>query len=260
VSGEARIRTAVAEDVPAIAALLRAADQVPPGEPPLPPGAQDGYLRHLIARSTTAVTDLGGVVVGFGATVFTGRTTHLADLFVAPDHQGKGHGGRLVTAVLGDRRPRSTFSSDDPRAMPLYIRAGMSPLWPNLYVTGDASALARPEGMVVERASVDDVAKLDAQWGGVDRAAEIDYWRTRPDVRPYVVSRGGRPVAVFLGRRRYNGVGRWIDRARVAPGEPPTLPLLAAFREAAEGAKANCPVSKALAGNVEIMLDAKLQG
>jgi osmotically inducible protein OsmC len=31
-----------------------------------------------------------------------------------------------------------------------------------------------------------------------------------------------------------------------------------AFREAAEGAKANCPVSKALEGNVEITLDASL--
>ena len=32
----------------------------------------------------------------------------------------------------------------------------------------------------------------------------------------------------------------------------------AGFREAAEGAKANCPVSKALEGNVEITLDASL--
>src|SRR5215813_8760898 len=32
----------------------------------------------------------------------------------------------------------------------------------------------------------------------------------------------------------------------------------AAFREAAEGAKNNCPVSKALEGNVEISVDAKL--
>jgi osmotically inducible protein OsmC len=31
-----------------------------------------------------------------------------------------------------------------------------------------------------------------------------------------------------------------------------------AFREAAEGAKSNCPVSKALEGNVEITLDASL--
>jgi len=34
----------------------------------------------------------------------------------------------------------------------------------------------------------------------------------------------------------------------------------AAFHEAAEGAKANCPVSKALEGNVEITLDAALTG
>jgi lipoyl-dependent peroxiredoxin len=33
----------------------------------------------------------------------------------------------------------------------------------------------------------------------------------------------------------------------------------AGFREAAEGAKQNCPVSKALAGNVEITLDAHLE-
>ena len=33
-----------------------------------------------------------------------------------------------------------------------------------------------------------------------------------------------------------------------------------AFREAAEQAKENCPVSKALAGNVEILLDASLDG
>jgi len=32
-----------------------------------------------------------------------------------------------------------------------------------------------------------------------------------------------------------------------------------AFREAAETAKANCPVSKALAGNVQIDLDARLE-
>lgn len=33
-----------------------------------------------------------------------------------------------------------------------------------------------------------------------------------------------------------------------------------AFAEAAEGAKSNCPISKALAGNVELELDAQLEG
>ena len=34
----------------------------------------------------------------------------------------------------------------------------------------------------------------------------------------------------------------------------------AAFRQAAEGAKENCPVSKALKGNVEVSLEARLEG
>jgi GNAT superfamily N-acetyltransferase len=232
---EARIRTATADDIGAMDAIIRAADQEPPGEPALPPGAMDDYHRLLVTHGTVAVADVDGVVIGFGAAIFTGRTTHLADLFVTAEHQGQGHGGRLLSAVLGDRRPRTTFCSDDPRAMPLYVRAGMSPLWPNLYVSGDPAALATPEGVVVDRAAIEEVARLEAEWGGVDRSAAVAYWRTLPDLRAYVVSRAGRPVAVFLGRRRLNRFGRAIDRARVAPGEQPTLPLLAAFRQAAEG-------------------------
>jgi GNAT superfamily N-acetyltransferase len=232
---EARVRAATLDDVAAMDAIVRDNDTPPPGEPPLPDGALDAHLGYLIEHGTAAVAELDGVIVGFGATVYNGRTTHLADLFVAPGHHGQGHGGRLVTAVLGDRRPRTTFSSDHPMAMPLYIRAGMTPLWTNLYVSGDPSALAIPEGMVVDRASIDEVAALDSEWGGVDRSTAVEYWRTLPEVRPYVVSRAGRPVAVFLGRKRLNGFGRSIDRARVAPGEHPTLPLLAALRQAAEG-------------------------
>ena len=70
---------------------------------------------------------------------------------------------------------------------------------------------------------------------GVDRSGDLDYCRKLPDVRGYVVTRADRPVAVFIGRRRLNGFGRWIARARIAPGEQATLPLLAAFRQAAEG-------------------------
>jgi GNAT superfamily N-acetyltransferase len=233
-TADARLRSPTLDDVGAMDALTRAANPPPPDEPPLPAGATEAYLRYLVVHGTAAVAELDGVVIGFGVTIFTERTTHLADLFVAAQHQGQGHGGRLLTALFGDRRPRTTFCSDDPRAMPLYVRAGMSPLWPTLYVSGDPAALATPEGIDVERASVEDVARLDAEWGAVDRSTAVEFWRTLPDVRPYVASRAGRPVAVFLGRRRLNGFGRVIDRARVAPGEHPTLPLLAAVRQAAE--------------------------
>jgi GNAT superfamily N-acetyltransferase len=233
---DARIRAATADDIDEIDEILRAADQPPPGEPGLPPHAQDDYLRYLIAHGTAAVADLEGTCLGFAATVFNGRATHLADLYVRPEHQGRGLGGRLVTAVFGDRRPRTTFSSDDPRAMPLYIRAGMLPVWPNLYLTGDAAKLPVAEGLTVDASTYDEVAALDAEWGRVDRSSAIEYWRTLPDGKPYVVRRGDRPIASLIGRRRYNGHGRWTDRARVAPGEQPVLPLLAGLRRAAEGA------------------------
>jgi GNAT superfamily N-acetyltransferase/antitoxin (DNA-binding transcriptional repressor) of toxin-antitoxin stability system len=235
VSDGARLRAATVDDIDAIDALLRTVDQPPPGEPPLPPHAQDSYLRYLIEHGTAAVVDLDGTMIGFGATVHSGRWTHLADLFVVTEQQGKGHGGRLVSAVFGDRRPRTTFSSDDPRAMPLYIRAGMLPLWPNVYVSGDPASLAQAQGVAVEPSTYEEIAALDGQWAHLDRISAMAYWHTLPDGRPYVVTRGGRPVALIVGRRRLNGVGRWIDRARVAPGEQPVVPLLAGMRRAAEG-------------------------
>ena len=54
-------------------------------------------------------------------------------------------------------------------------------------------------------------------------------------------------------RRVMEVLGRFSDRVEVAGLDED------AFREAAETAKANCPVSKALAGNVQIDLDARLE-
>ncbi|HEV8488159.1 MAG TPA: GNAT family N-acetyltransferase [Candidatus Limnocylindrales bacterium] len=163
----ATLRTATEGDLRAIDAVLRVNDEPPPGEPMYPTGAQDPYLGHLIRRGTSAVAEIDGVVVGFGATVDTGRSTHLADLFVLPTYHGRGLGGRLLTAVFGDRFPRTTFSSDDPRALPLYVRAGMTPVWPSLYISGDPGGLPDdPEDIAVEDATFDDVARLEGEWGG----------------------------------------------------------------------------------------------
>ncbi len=73
------------------------------------------------------------------------------------------------------------------------------------------------------------------------------------------LARGGNPpttletdvVSTFVG-------GEGIKKLAVTVrGDVPGIDE-AAFREAAEQAKENCPVSKALAGNVEITLDAAL--
>jgi len=232
----ATIRTATEDDLRAIDSVLRANHGPPPGEPAEPPGVQDPYLRHLIVRGTTAVAELDGAVIGFAAAVFTGRTTHLADLFVLPAHQSHGVGGRLLAAVFGDRFPRTTFSSDDPRALPLYVRSGMAPLWPSLYISGDPRGLpVDADDLAVEDATFEDVARLEGEWAGVDRSPDVAFWRQHIAPRAAVVVRAGRPVAVALSRGRLNGFGRWIDRALVAPNEDPVAALVAVVRHGADG-------------------------
>ena len=134
------IREATEDDLPAIRAILAAhgndgaiviADVVGP------------YLRHLIAHGRARVAIEDGAVVGFGATVDAGGSGHLADLFVRADRLGQGIGRPLLDAVFGDAERRTTFASDDPRALPIYVRAGMRPFWASLYVEGPSSRRPR---------------------------------------------------------------------------------------------------------------------
>ena len=199
-----------------------------------PPGTVIRSLEHLVARGTVAVAELDGRVVGFGATVDTGRSIHLADLFVLPAHQGRGLGGRLLEVVFVGSQPRTTFASDDPRALPLYVRAGMMPLWPNLYLGGDPRALpAPPAGYTVETIEISAMAEHERAWTGVDRGPDLDHWSGEAASRPFAVRTGREVVAVGLSRLRLNRRGHWIDHAQVAPTADPRPALLAALRAGA---------------------------
>ena len=65
----------------------------------------------------------------------------------------------LLATVLDGSEERYTFSSSDPRAMPIYARAGMRPRWPLLYLHGPAPEIAAEslEALAVEPAEADDV-------------------------------------------------------------------------------------------------------
>jgi hypothetical protein len=176
-----------------------------------------------------------GSVVGFGATIESGRGVHLADLFVRRDRQGTGVGRRLLGSLFGERWPRTTFSSDDPRAMPLYIRSGMRPLWPNLYVEGDARRLPAPHiPLRVEAVGADRVAELERAFVGVDRPTQHAYWAAQPAAVPLVVLDGDRPVATGYARSKLRGGGRWMNSFVVAPGVAAHDPTLAAISWSAD--------------------------
>jgi GNAT superfamily N-acetyltransferase len=228
------IRPATDDDVGPIDAMLDGHDEVSEAPPPRP-GMRAARLRQLLQRGEAHVAVVDGRVVGFGGTVDIGRAIHLTDLFVDRDFLGRGIGGRLLPPLFRDRWPRTTFSSDDPRAMPLYIRSGMTPYWPNLYVTADERVLAPiPSGFDAEPATAAQLAAIEADWSGVDRQADYRMWNDRDGATSTVVRRSGSIVAIVQSRIRARGDGRWIDRAIIAPTEDPAEAAAAVIRFASE--------------------------
>ena len=182
-----------------------------------PPGLRAAHIRQALQRGTVHVAQIDGAIVGFGSTVDTGRALHLADLFVDRDVPGsRASAAGCSRGLFGDRWPRTTFASDDPRAMPLYIRAGMSPLWPNVYVTADERFLPEVAPGFDCRAGHRRADRGDREPSGPASTA-------RPTTRSGVIETGRSrsscvalepSVAIVQARRRIRGEGRWIDRMR----------------------------------------------
>jgi len=133
------IRPATHDDVPPIRTILAGHGS----DGPIINGDVVGpYLGHLIDHGRAFVSVADDEVVGFAAADETGRGRHLADLFVRLDRLGQGIGRPLLEAVFDGADDRTTFASDDPRALPLYVRSGMMPLWASIYLEGAVSILA----------------------------------------------------------------------------------------------------------------------
>jgi GNAT superfamily N-acetyltransferase len=234
--GEVATRPASNEDGAAMIAIWAAnGDEIPPGGTDILTPYRDHLLR---TGRVLVVCDPGGVVLGFGAVVERSGVTHLADLFVRPDHFGRGIGQRLLAALFGDATRRTTFASADPRALPLYVRSGMSPLWPNLHLDVDVSKLATPAPrLTCEPAGPDSLAELERRWLGSADGDDHRFWASLPEARPFVVAEDGEPVAAAHARARRTGRDRWINRLAVAPDADPAAVLVAAYHHAAEAGR-----------------------
>jgi GNAT superfamily N-acetyltransferase len=233
VGGPSRsIREATEDDLPAIREILAAhgndgaivvADVVGP------------YLRHLMRHGRARVADEGGDVVGFGATVDAGASVHLADLFVRPDRLGQGIGRPLLDAAFGDAERRTTFASDDPRALPIYVRVGMRPLWASLYVEGPSSRVPPPPaGLTTRDAAPEELASFEEAWRGHGRLADWRHWATQPVADTFVVLDGDAVVGIANARARQASPIRALNRLLVHPdaGVDPVPVTLAALARA----------------------------
>jgi GNAT superfamily N-acetyltransferase len=193
------------------------------------------YLAHLIEHTRAMVVRERGRLVAFGAVIDAGVAVHLTDLFVQPDRLGEGIGRPLLAALFDDRWPRTTFASDDPRALPVYVRAGMSPSWPNLYLEGDSTAVTGGGDLSTEPATSERLAELERSWRGVDRPVDHAFWATEAGADPFVVRDGGVAVAFAYARDRQMSLHRAISRMVVRPDADPAPAVAAALRRAGRG-------------------------
>ena len=124
------VERAAQEDLAAVRAL--AARYGLTAEWPEPPD----WIDHVLAVRGLWVAREDGRIAGFASVLDDGGVVHLSDLFVDPDRLGRGTGKALLAAAFPRGGVRTTSASGDPRALPLYVRAGLRPLAPILYLAG----------------------------------------------------------------------------------------------------------------------------
>lgn len=231
-------RPATEADIPAMRAIFRAHGD----DTPVVAGGADvvgPYLAHLVAHHRVLVVEEAGRVIAFGAVLDTGRLRMLCDLFVTPDRLGGGVGRPLLAELFGATAARATFASDDPRALPIYVRAGMTPLWVQLYLEGLPSRLPDTvSGLTVRPSDAARAAALELAWTGADRAVDWTFWSAMDASDTFTIEAGGRPVAAGIARAKQATTARALDRLVIAPdvAEEHTVGVaLAAICRAARG-------------------------
>lgn len=193
----ATIRRATVADLPAVYAIWYAHEIEDDPHPP-PPGDPVAF-RHVLDTGEMSVAERDGRVVGFAAAVTRDAITYLTDLFVRPEHQSAAAGKALLQHALPqDGRIRCTLSSRDPRALALYVRAGMRPRWPNLWLRANTADLGDLPGADVEiaeaRAGAPELLCWDAEIGGRRRSEDHAHWVEWLQAIPVWFRRQGRTM------------------------------------------------------------------
>lgn len=205
------VRLADAADLPRAHALLLA-NGLHAGEPDPP-----AHLEHVRRTGRLVVAEVDGTVAGFAGAIERGGATFLTDCFVDPDRHGSGIGRRVLDAVLDGAGTVWTFASEDPAALPLYVRAGMLPRAPVLWLDLEASharGLA-PAGTALEAVAPDDeaLATLDLDAFGRRREVDARHWAAETAAAPFVLRRAGWPTGYAWVRPPSTAVravaGRW---------------------------------------------------
>lgn len=172
--------------------------------------AVPAYLAHLLDHGRVLVAEQAGQLVGFAGLAARDGVAFLSDLFVRPDAQSGALGGALLRAILPEDGVRCTCSTSDPRALALYIRAGMRPAWPHYLLhraAGGRRAAAddpSPPGLAVVEgdATAPDCAAWEAAIGGRQRPDDLAFWATAQAGQLLWFRRAGATVGYAVIRLR----------------------------------------------------------
>ncbi len=173
-------------------------------DPAPPPRLTLPYLAHVLATGRLLVAEREGRLLGYAGLIARGEVAFLTDLFVGHDEQSRGLGAALLRAILPPSGVRCTCSSSDPRALALYMRAGMRPQWPQFWLRGVCSTLqATPQDALdVVEGRADDPALADWEEaiGGRARSVDLAFWHRDQRGVPLWFRRGGATVGYALVR------------------------------------------------------------
>ena len=168
--------------------------------PHLPlPGDIPPYLHHVLQTGTLYVAEQDGKILAFAGAITRGNISFLTDLFVLPSYQSGQLGKTLLRCVMPqDDLVHCTMSSSDPRALALYIRAGMRPQWPHFALRLEKPRYKMPTAPDVEIIEADPgdpaLVQWDAQISGRLRPVDHQFWVREEQALPLWFRRQGHIV------------------------------------------------------------------
>ena len=226
-AAEVAFRRAEEADLPRVFEVFRAALNaylIPAGQTGIP--EQDDqypaylhYLRHdgerfwvaeavveeLTGGGGGSLGTTGRQIVAWGSGLVRGDWWFLSSLFVLPEAQGLGVGGRLFELAATGAPPgavRATVSDSlQPISNTLYARRGLLPREVLVEIGGEPRPGLRPprlgrlEAEPITSASIPELREIDAAASGVDRSVDHEFYLTVSGRRGWLLRRAGRPAA-----------------------------------------------------------------
>lgn len=170
------------------------------------------------------VAEEGNEVVGYTFSFLRGSLWFLADLFVLPEHQGKGIGGALIRKTLNSWRARKigNFSLITPAfnraSVSLYMRFGMLPRQPVYFASAPRRAVAKSlhasarseieaDEVTSKRGLVQNLDKIHKEAQGFPAGWHNEFFSEVLRARCLLFKKDGRPIGYAFFR----------DNGRIGP-------------------------------------------